>query len=471
MGSIVIALGILIGLFLARKKIVFGKRLISFQNAVFLFNINNLVIFGIGFVFLFPFMLLVSVGSSLRLMIILWYALIGIVSLISLFKPKLTFLSFIFFGLLWFHLYIDNPYTEKKTSYVDICNEMRSDSNCKEDKKQFFCHNSSTYGSKIYNKEICVNGSGGNDLEKYEATNSEYLGKTVVTENLFFYLKNLPRNNCRNRTCGYMYDTRLVDWDNNCGNCLGENRVSTPIRIEPVRIGTQIKVTNAYKLVPKYPMGKTYTMLVLEDSEGNKSELLDFEFKSHFISNIKSSSGRMVSRNKILETINALSQGQLVTQYMCLTLDDFKNPEKHGLDPSFAQFSKYIELRLLKFMASFRLENEMKVTDTLWRKTEKNVSDKPASYPIRTCTKVIFKSVASYLLYTYYREDWGVFVQTLNDSDIALECLPKEYETSNSTLCEKLEGQLPFTLESWNDLEKIGGITKYKRTNEDDYLK
>ena len=83
---------------------------------------------------------------------------------------------------------------------------------------------------------------------------SEFLGKTFASKIPLAYKMNLPRYDRVSRFIRLNSDTifaeevdrKITEITNSCVNCMGEDRLTTPIRIEYIPIGTKFTVVGEY---------------------------------------------------------------------------------------------------------------------------------------------------------------------------------------------------------------------------------
>lgn len=315
--------------------------------------------------------------------------LLGSLALISLFRPKFTTGIFVCYGLLMVNSYLHSPEL-KKNYYQDICNELRNDIKCLEKEDSFECRKEGELQAIITSKEVCINNTKGNSDYDFVAHKSEHLGKTYVTKIPLFYIKNLPRNNCRNRSCGYKYDREIVEFRNPCSNCLDERRLTTKLRIEYIPVGTNLTVVDSFKLEKNNTVfrDRAHEVLVLEDEKGVRSEIMEFSFDSDIIRGSRNGSERF-EKTVITNIQHIKDQGYLEKKYCFASFSvDHQVPDGSSIP-------ERIEKRLVSFVNSFKLNDEMG-----YSKVDSS-----------RCSLIRFDTVASYLLSFYYFNEWSLYIE------------------------------------------------------------
>jgi hypothetical protein len=442
-----------------------GKKPLKKRTWHFFFSWANFLLFGLGGILLYPMMLLVSVGSNLRMILLLILICVGVVSLISLFKPKFTKVIFALYGLVAIVLYFESPNTNKLTTYHDICNELRMDKNCSESESGFECHPPSKHGHLKKSKDLCENKTGKNDESKIEMIPHPYIGKVVKTDERLLYIKNLPRNNCRNRACGYVVDTRIEEVRNRCGGCLRADRVTTLLRMVDIPIGTELRVIGAFKTSDIFfGSSSGHEFLILQDSTGVKSEISDIGFRLMFLKNQQN--GYISPEEKLAEEKwNEFKAAGELRKTVCL-YDDFRHTRKSEKNLTrFPEYSKHVEVRFLNFIESFQLQKEFTIIDTSWLiLPNAQDSSNPNKKIALSCATIEIKSEAAYLLSTYYASDWGLHVSGFNQEQMNADCLPYELKDEYAGYCAKIEEVHPFTVKTSKE------FIKYKRPNQDEFL-
>lgn len=359
----------------------------------FLFSLGN-VIFSGAIVSQFVLLLFAALSSGWGIIMALSVLVLFVVALVSLWRPAYTYNIFLIYGVLIISSYYSSPDRELATTYRDICNELRNDPLCGESPEGFHCKAPSKREG-VYNKTICVNNTSGNSDYNINNTHSKYLGETFITKKPLLYIKNLPRNNCKHRSCGYKYDIELEDLYNNCGNCLDRKRLTTKLRAEFVPAGTSLKVVDAFSTKYKFFSidGGSHKYLVVEDEKGNKAEISDYRFESDVI---KTDLRRGTEiEEKVVRDLEKFTDNSLFIKHYCFWRYSDKNED-----------ANVIESYLHNFIKDFQLNEEM----TYLPLTEFLGADKKISY----CSVISFRTKNAYLLSHYYFEEWGLYARDIN---------------------------------------------------------
>lgn len=234
------------------------------------------------YVFSLPFLVFISLFSEG--IILNMYMTIGAVfSFVSLFRPRASIAVVVIALGIPLVAKLEKSEDIKKGAWVDVCNELRVDPNCKEEAEQFVC------AEKSFSKDICINKQG-NDQYKFKELPHAFIGKEIKTIAPAILEYNLPRNNCMNRFCGYIAEASLDDTYSLCNKSINRSRdeITTPLRTKLVALGTEFKILNYYKVSRRSraysPAGPSYYFL-LEDGHGKKVELSDHDLKYLFENN------------------------------------------------------------------------------------------------------------------------------------------------------------------------------------------
>lgn len=109
---------------------------------------------------------------------------------------------------------------------------------------------------------------------------SRLVGQVLTSEEPLVYIKNLPyfrdvstyirRNTLTVNTRETSYF--LEELRNSCGNCLDDERLTTPIRIELVPVGTAFTVVKEFRLNYVNLFPESYDYVLLRDDKGNLSQ-------------------------------------------------------------------------------------------------------------------------------------------------------------------------------------------------------
>jgi hypothetical protein len=226
--------------------------------------------------------------------------------------------------------------------------------------------------------------------ERREASkSSEFLGKTFVTKLPLAYKTNLPRYDQVSRFIRLNSDTifaeevdrKIAEITSDCTNCMGENKLTTAIRIEYIPIGTKLSVVGEYVYHSDYGSwinGPTNIhTLILEDESGNRSEISELAFKLTFVDE------RFVNRElrdeevRVLENIRSFNEHRTLNLVFCVAewLDD---PGDLG-----------------SFIRDFQLEQQM-------------VFEPGTSFCARGYA-ITFETLDAYLTSEYYFNDWRLY--------------------------------------------------------------
>lgn len=418
----------------------------------FIFCVGNFIFFGGILIFLGPYLFLVSYNSTYRLLIMLCFAAISVASLYSIFRPRGTKLIPVFYAFMGLSLYMDNPKTVKPTTYHDICNELRDDPKCTESLTGFTCEAGSKHGAITKDKSICVNTTGANSDYRFGKYKSRLVGLTNSTKLPYILVRNLPRNNCRHRSCGHMYESEIVSFDNQCSNCLGESRVTSKLRMELLPEGADLTVIDSFQLEDIGHYGAPHEVLVVKNDRGDVAEMDEYIFENIGKNRVEE------KENKIIHKIREVQKKGEADRFLCFSWEVYAPsiPKKYNLKGP--KYSDYIEIRLLNFIKSFRLEDEMKILGLAWRKGA-------STGQLSACANVKYRSESAILLSHYYYKDWGLYVdEHLYPS--GSECLPE-----NNRDCYKLTGIQTFSYSTLRELLRSTPLDKYKRGNEEEVLR
>lgn len=358
------------------------KRIIQF-----LFSLGN---FSFSALIVFPFVmfLFISISSGWGLVIGLSIIALGIVSLLSLFRPAFTKGILLIYVIIGVSSYYASPTRELPTTYHDACNELREDPYCEEGDKVFNCKPPSKHVGKLLDKSICENSTLGNSDYDFEDSFSKYEGETYITKIPLLYIKNLPRNNCKHRRCGYKVDTELEDFRNPCSNCLDKKRLTTRLNIELVPVGTKFKVIDAFKLKRKFVSlsSSDHLVLVVQDEKGQKAETSEIGFKLNVVNGRRNWEKSL--EEIVLHDLNKIEQESVVAREFC-----FMSKVGSG---------SFIESRLKNFLKDFHIEKEIHYIPFVEKVGTKRTST-------THCTEISFNSKNSYLLGHYYFKEWGLW--------------------------------------------------------------
>lgn len=353
----------------------------------FVFSLGNLIFVSL-LILPYSMFIFLSITSVLGMVYGLLILFLGFVSLLSLFRPVFTFGIFLTYVVIGVTSYYASPARELPSAYVDICNQLRNDPHCVESDKNFSCTPPSKHSGKLIDKVICENTTNGNSDYEFEDILSPFEGETHVTKIPLLYVKNLPRNNCKNRSCGYKVDTELVDFRNPCSNCLDSRRLDTRLRIELVPVGTKLRVVDAFQLRRKGFMssGPVHKVLLLEDEIGTRSEISQLGFELDVIGGNRN--WDISLENMVLGDLEKIEKETMVTRNFCFMS---KKGEK-----------ALIEYRLKRFMKDFHIEEEILFSSFLEKEQTKWKG-------IDHCTDITFRTKNAYLLGHYFFKEWDLW--------------------------------------------------------------
>lgn len=317
-----------------------------------------------------PFLLMAAAGSSLRLLMVFLIFLGALFSFITIYKRKASIGVGVVIIMLAVLSYLDNPNTSKPFAFNDVCNEIRKDPYCTESANSFECSAQSSRGEFKSSKTICYNNDG-NDEYSFKNVSHESVGRKLKTKVPVLLVRNLPRNNCRNRSCGYIVDAKIRSIRNSCAGCLAPDRVSTKLRATYLPPNSEFEVNEYFRITHKYnSMSSDQEYFVLTDSFGEKIEIKNYDFEDFF-----EKGDADLNENDHDNILNHLNQ---IEQTGSVDLNTHKRES------------------LSNFIQNFQLSNEIEFAD-----------DANSGKPIY---KVIVKSKEAYMTLVYFSKDWGVSI-------------------------------------------------------------
>ena len=218
---------------------------------------------------------------------------------------------------------------------------------------------------------------------------SEFLGKTFASRLPLAYKMNLPRYDQVSSFTRLNSDTifaeevdrTITGITNDCVNCMGENKLTTPIRIKYIPIGTKFTAIGEYLYHSDYGSwinGPTNIhTLILEDEFGNRSELSELGFKLAFVDERFANRKLRDEEVRVLQNIKLFNESKTLNLVLCVAewLDD---PGDLG-----------------SFIRDFQLEKQIIF--------ESGTSFCAKGYDIR------FKTIDAYLTSEYYFNDWRLY--------------------------------------------------------------
>lgn len=221
-----------------------------------------------------------------------------------------------------------------------------------------------------------------------EVTQSSiYLGRPFITDQPLAYITGLPRFNevsryvRRNTRTLFAdeVDRRITELRNNCVGCIGSDRISTPIRIEYIPVGTPFTVIDEYLYDENSIFSSPIHRLIVRDGSGNMAEISELAFK-HEIATPNTGKDRITST--ILRNLESFNSNDPARLAFCFH-DFVENP----LDPAL-------------FISDFQLAAEMD-----YERHEKLCE---GGYIFE------FKTSEAYLTSAYYFKSWGLYGKWLN---------------------------------------------------------
>ncbi|GGA82310.1 hypothetical protein GCM10011369_25360 [Neiella marina] len=158
---------------------------------------------------------------------------------------------------------------------------------------------------------------------------------------------------------------------------MGEDRITTPIRIKYIPVGTKFTVVDEYLYYSWRIKGPTNIhILILKDDSGNLSEVSELAFELDFVDE------RFIGRTLIKEEVFALKNIYVLQ-------------ENQNLKLAFC-IAQWLEEPgdLSDFVSDFQLGKEM--------------AFRPESLICNNGYEITFKTTEAYLTSIYYFQDWGL---------------------------------------------------------------
>ncbi len=214
-------------------------------------------------------------------------------------------------------------------------------------------------------------------------SSSEFMGKTFVTKIPLAYKMNLPRykevsSYIRNNSSTIFadeVDRRITRVISRCAGCMSKNRLTTPIRLSYIPIGTKLTVVDEYLRYRRSWINgptKIHT-LILKDDFGNLSEMSELSFKLDVIEKVRLRKEEVLA----LKHIDAFQVNQNLNLAFCIG-DWVREPGEIG-----------------DFVSDFKLDQEMLF--------------QPETLICDDGYKITFKTTEAYLTSVYYFQDWGLY--------------------------------------------------------------
>ena len=226
--------------------------------------------------------------------------------------------------------------------------------------------------------------------ERREVENSsELLGKTFATTLPLAYKINLPRYSDVSKYIMLNSETIFADEvdrkitgiTSDCANCIGESRLTTPIRIKYIPIGTKFTVVDEYMYYSDYGSwinGPTNIhTLILKDEFGNLSEMSELGFMLDFVDDRFTHRDLRKEESLVLNNINSLLENEALSLVFCIA-NWLESPGE-----------------LSDFISDFQLEKE--------------VAYRPEATLCDNGYEITFKTTEAYLTSIYYFNDWRLY--------------------------------------------------------------
>lgn len=305
-----------------------------------------------------------------------------LVSLIALFRPIFTYVILVCYLVMGGATFYQSVNKMIPPNFKDICNELRADKACSESVSGFNCEAPSKHAGKKFDKTVCENTTAGNDTYKFEEYKSGRIGNTVVTKIPSILISNLPRNDCRNRECGFKVDRRLIEFKNSCGGCLGPGGVTTELKMEFVPEGTSFKVVDSFKITRKSFLSETnIPQLILEAADGRLLEISESSLEYPILSDHRSWSNEL--ERSVLADLESIKTNSSVVMEFCIG--------SYSKEDDATTLHKKFE----RFLNDIRIVEEV---------SNPPFVKKDGGY----CSDITFNTESSYLLVHYYSHDWGL---------------------------------------------------------------
>ena len=243
----------------------------------------------------------------------------------------------------------------------------------------------------------------GNRVKKRRMWNlSGYVGKVFTTKIPLMYRKNSPNVN---DVSNYIADntfavlsrktsTELVEFSNNCLNCLSPDRLVTPLRIQLVPAGTRFEVVEEYRyfragfLWPLLP-ATDIPMLLIKDQEETLSEIPVYSFEPIVIQGDRN--GSLDEEKIILPALKNLEENGFLEVTFC----EKDTSASYFDDPGFVALGRTYGYKAINdFVRDFQFS-----TDILVEPAEPSSAGK----------RLTFRTAEAYLTAIHYFSAWNIY--------------------------------------------------------------
>lgn len=132
--------------------------------------------------------------------------------------------------------------------------------------------------------------------------------------------------------------------------------------------------------------------LIVKDKDGVISEILAYKFESNVIKG-----ERVVDSTDLINNLVKLGNNKKLEFKYCLHAgyETFYKTKSHHI-----LHSRYIEVRLVKFINDLKLNNQIEISEIGWKEREDGIK--------HTCAQVSFNTTDAYLLADYYFATWNL---------------------------------------------------------------
>lgn len=261
-----------------------------------------------------------------------------------------------------------------------------------------------------------------NNTHYISRENSDYVGKTYVTKIPLLYKKNLPKNDCYNRECVFRTEVKLAGMVNRCPSCLNEDEFNSNYRLQFLQAGTELSVIDAFSISSKSMSlggGGSGLHLIVKDQNGLVSEVPGYLFDSLILTGDYEK-----PEADLISNIAKLSNNEKLEFKYCIDsgYEKILKTKQHYLSTS-----RYIEIRVMKFINDFKLNNQIDISEIGWKDI-----DGGSRY---TCALLVFNTLDAYLLSDYYFYNWNLPTQKFLKSELHT---PKAFKAFNYNQFKKL---------------------------------
>lgn len=277
---------------------------------------------------------------------------------------------------------------------------------------------------------------------------NKLIGSEYILKAPMFLLKNLPRGPRTNIVSVYVAPNSLVSFRNPILNLLDHERIESVPRLEFLPIGSRLKIVGAFELLISglLDVSRT-TYLIVEDEKKNQAEISEIGFKVDVVSQ----KGENFDYDQpLMNYINTFKEQNKLELTVCdssaRNLDD---DEGDAIDDS-----KYIEVRLLRFLKDFKLLETVDISKIGYGIDQKRMY---------SCVKIHFKILEPLFLYYYYGHDWGLFTKFVDGSGKIIKRIG-EFQNFNY---QEAKGFSDHQLEHY---KRYDGFKKLEDINQNNYI-